>query len=179
MEKSTIRVGFDGVTPGRSWAARTHINPVCSLREFEIVAMANSNLESSRVAATAFDIPHAHSNVAALAQDTDVDLLTIIVKVLYHKELIDVLLDAIRMFFCEWPPGNGFAEAEPTAARARQMGVRTVVGLQARCSPTVRYVRGLIRDCYLGDVLSTMPVGPAGRVWGASQTVSIPLEGGR
>jgi predicted dehydrogenase len=47
------------------------------------------------------------------------------------------------------------------AARAREQGVRTAVGLQARSSPTIRYLRDLIREGYVGQVLSTTLVGSA------------------
>jgi predicted dehydrogenase len=63
------------------------------------------------------------------------------------------------MIYCEWPLGNGLAEAEALAKRAKELGVRTAVGLQARSSPTIRYVRDLIRDGYVGEVLSTTLVG--------------------
>ena len=73
------------------------------------------------------------------------------------------------MQFCEWPLGSKLAEAEEIAVRAKQVSARTAVGLQARCSPTVRYVRDLIRDGYVGEVLSTTLVGSAGGGSGASE----------
>lgn len=169
MEKRKIGVGFVGLTPDRSWGAKTHIPALRTLLEYEIVAVANSNLESSQAAATALGIPHAWPNAVTLAQDPDVDLVTITVKVPHHKELVDAALDAKKMVFCEWPLGNGLAEAEAMASRAKQLGVRNVVGLQARCSPTVRYVRDLIRDGYVGEVLSTTLVGSGGGVSGANE----------
>jgi len=163
-----IGVGLVGVTPGRSWAARTHVPALRSLADYKIVAVANSSLGSSQAAAKALDIPDALPNAGALAEDPNVDLVTVTVKVPHHKALVDAALDAKKMVFCEWPLGNGLAEAEAMAARAKELGVRTAVGLQARCSPTVRYVRDLIREGYLGEVLSTTLVGSAG-VSGASE----------
>ena len=168
MQKKTIGVGLVGVTPGKSWAARTHVPALRTLPAYEIVGVANSSLASSQAAAKALDIPEALPDVRALAVDGKVDLVTVTVKVPHHKELVDAALDAGKMVFCEWPLGNGLAEAEAMAARAKELGVRTAVGLQARCSPTVRYVRDLIREGYLGKVLSTTLVGSAG-VAGASE----------
>ncbi len=65
------------------------------------------------------------------------------------------------MIFCEWPFANGLAEAEGLADRARQLGVRTAVGLQWRSSPVIHYLRDLIREGYVGEVLSTTLVGSA------------------
>ena len=45
------------------------------------------------------------------------------------------------------------------AALATKKGVRTVVGLQARQAPAVEFVQQLLRDEYVGEVLSTTMVG--------------------
>ena len=41
------------------------------------------------------------------------------------------------------------------AEQVRRAGVRAVVGLQARMAPMVHYVRALVREGYVGEVLST------------------------
>jgi predicted dehydrogenase len=53
-----------------------------------------------------------------------------------HKQLLDVALEAGQRISCKWPFGKGLAEAEGLADRARQLGVRTAVGLQARALST-------------------------------------------
>jgi predicted dehydrogenase len=50
-------------------------------------------------------------------------------------------------------------EARAMAALAVQMGVHTVVGLQARQAPAIEFVQELLSDGYVGDVLSTTMVG--------------------
>jgi predicted dehydrogenase len=61
--------------------------------------------------------------------------------------------------YCEWPLGNGLEEAETLAALAKEQGVLAVAGLQARSAPAVAYVRDLIAQGYVGEVLSTTLVG--------------------
>jgi len=46
-----------------------------------------------------------------------------------------------------------------------QKGVLAVAGLQARAAPAVRYVRDLVRQGYVGEVLSTTLIG-SGMGWG-------------
>src|SRR5205814_4224046 len=46
------------------------------------------------------------------------------------------------------------AEAEELAALARAKGLQTVVGLQARVSPTLMYVKELLESGYVGEVLA-------------------------
>src|SRR5207249_8795989 len=74
-------------------------------------------------------------------------------------------LEADKAVYCEWPLGNGLEEAETLAALARKKGVLAVAGLQARSAPPVAYVRDLIRQGYVGEVLSTTLIG-SGMGWG-------------
>ncbi len=162
MRDGRIGVGLVGLSPGEGWAARAHVPALRALPAYELVAVANSSLDSAQAAAAAFGIPAAHGDVAALAADPAVDLVVVTVKVPHHRTLVDAALAAGKMVYCEWPLGNGLAEAEAMAATARAAGLRTVVGLQARSSPVVRYLGDLLRQGYFGEVLSTTLVGSGG-----------------
>jgi predicted dehydrogenase len=61
--------------------------------------------------------------------------------------------------YCEWPLGRDLDDARAMAALAAERGVRTVVGLQARQAPAIEFVQQLLRDGYVGEVLSTTMVG--------------------
>src|SRR6266851_1214591 len=61
--------------------------------------------------------------------------------------------------FCEWPLGRDLEDARAMATLAAKQGVRTVAGLQARQAPAIEFVRQLLRDGYVGEVLSTTLVG--------------------
>src|SRR5204862_5229072 len=83
----------------------------------------------------------------------------------YHLELATAALDAGKAVYCEWPLGNGLREAETLAALAKDKGALAVAGLQARSAPSVAYVRDLLKQGYLGEVLSTTLIG-SGMGWG-------------
>src|SRR5207237_6781714 len=55
---------------------------------------------------------------------------------------------------CEWPPGANTKEAKELAALARKKNVRTMAGLQRRASPAYLYMRELIQQGYVGQVLA-------------------------
>lgn len=162
MRDGRIGVGIVGLSLAGSWAARSHVAALRALPGYDLVAVANSSLDSAQAAAARFAIPNAHGDAAALARDPAVDLVVVAVKVPHHRALVEAALSAGKMVFCEWPLGNGLAEAEAMAAAARCAGVRTVVGLQARSSPVIRYLGDLVRDGYVGEVLSTTLVGSGG-----------------
>src|SRR5207237_3268145 len=57
------------------------------------------------------------------------------------------------------PFGRDLEDAQAMAALAAEQGVHTVVGLQARQAPAIEFVQELLRDGYVGEVLSTTMVG--------------------
>lgn len=160
-----IGVGIIGVQPGRSFAAIAHIPALKSLPQFEIVALCTTNSTSAQAAAREFGIPNAFDNHSALVTHPEVDLVVVAVKVPHHATLVGAAIAAGKAVYCEWPLGNGLAEAERMAELAARKGVYNVVGLQARFAPAVSYVRDLVAQDYVGEVLSTTLIG-SGMNWG-------------
>ena len=161
-----IRVGIIGANPDRGWAAEAHIPALKSLSDdFEITALSTSRRESADAASKLFGVPVAFDNYQDLVNSTDVDVVAITVKVPYHLELATAALNAGKAVYCEWPLGNGLKEAQTLAALAKKKSVLAVVGLQARSAPSVAYVHDLIKQGYVGEVLSTTLIG-SGMGWG-------------
>src|SRR6058998_3110785 len=161
-----IRVGVIGANPDRGWAAQAHIPALRSLADdFEITALSTSRRESADAASKLFGVPTAFDNHQDLVSNPAVDVVAVTVKVPYHLELATAALEAGKAVYCEWPLGNGVKEAETLAALAKKQGVLAVAGLQARAAPSVAYVRDLIAQGYVGEVLSTTLIG-SGMGWG-------------
>jgi len=161
-----IRVGIIGANPDRGWAAQAHIPALKSLSDdFEITALSTSRRESAAAASKRFGVPLAFDNHHDLVNSGAVDVVAVTVKVPYHFELATAALDAGKAVYCEWPLGNGLNEAETLAALAKKKGILAVAGLQARSAPSVAYVRELINQGYVGEVLSTTLIG-SGMGWG-------------
>ena len=161
-----IRVGIIGANPDRGWAAQAHIPALKSLSDdFEITALSTSRRESADAASELFGVPLAFDNHQDLVNSAAVDVVAVTVKVPYHLELATAALEAGKAVYCEWPLGNGLNEAEILAALAKKKGVLAVAGLQARSAPSVAYVRDLIKQGYVGEVLSTTLIG-SGMGWG-------------
>ena len=67
-------------------------------------------------------------------------MVVVSVKTPLHKQLAIPALKAKKQVFVEWPLGNGLAEAKELASLAKEQGVKTVVGLQARRTPVITKV---------------------------------------
>ncbi|RVQ67100.1 Gfo/Idh/MocA family oxidoreductase [Croceicoccus ponticola] len=159
-----IGVGLIGYEVGRSWAAMAHVPALRGLPEFEIVAVSTTREESARAAATDIGIDRWFTSAQDLAACPQVDLVAVTVKVPHHLALVEAAIAAGKHVYCEWPLGNGLAEAEAMAAHVSAAGVRGVVGLQARCAPVMAYVRDIVAAGEIGEVLSTTMLG-SGQEW--------------
>ena len=176
-----IRVGIVGatVTPGGSgWGANAHIPALRVLPEFEVKAVCTAHEETARASAAAFGAELAFHDINAMAAHPEIDLVVVSVRVPLHRELVMAGLRAGKAVFCEWPLGANLAEAEEMANFAREHSLRTIVGLQGRSDPAVRYARDLIARSEIGEVLtanlSIMSQAAlergAGRIWQSDRT---------
>jgi predicted dehydrogenase len=157
--ESTLGVGIIGVSPGRGWAASAHIPALRALPNYEIRALSAHGVESARAVREAFDVGAVFSDHEQLVTQPDVEVVAVTVKVPHHRELVSAALAAGKAVYCEWPLGRDLDDARAIAALAAEQKVRTVVGLQGRQAPAIEFVRELLLDGYVGEVLSTTMVG--------------------
>src|SRR5438093_6267766 len=159
MPESTLGIGIIGVSPVRGWAATAHIPALRALPSYEIRALSAHNAESARAAGEAFGVSAVFSDNEQLVTQPDIDVVAVTVKVPHHRALVSAALAAGKAVYCEWPLGRDLEDTRAMAALAAEHGVRTVVGLQARQAPAIAFVRQLLSDGYVGEVLSTTMVG--------------------
>lgn len=162
-----LGVGIVGLSAERGWAATAHVPALTAVPGIELRAASASTQLSAKRAAEAHGVPIACADAAELAAHPEIDLVVITVKVPHHGELVRAALAAGKHVLCEWPLGNGTAEAEDLTAQAQEAGVRAWVGLQARATPALRHAADLIAAGDIGEVLSTTMVG-VGEQWGAT-----------
>ena len=171
-----IRVGIVGatVTEGNSgWGANAHVPALHALPSYELKAVCTSREETARASAAKFGAERAFHRFSDMTADPEVDLIVVCVRVPGHRALVMAGLQAGQAVFCEWPLGANLAEAEQMAGLASQRSLKTMVGLQGRSEPTIQYAADLIREGYIGEVLTAhlttvvqaqLQRGP-GRIW--------------
>lgn len=169
-----IGIGLVGVTPGADfrkagWAYVAHLPAIQALDEYRLSAVSSRSTASAQAARIEFGIDAAHETTASLVADPMVDLVAVTVRVPAHFEVIETALRGGKAVFSEWPLALDHAQASALAELARTRGLRCGVSLQARGSPVVRYVRDLVRDGWLGEILATSMVG-SGMNWGPGMT---------
>src|SRR5439155_3952975 len=143
----------------RGWAAAAHIPALQALPNYEIRALSASRPESARAAGERYGVSAVFSDHEQLVMRPDVDVVAVTVKVPHHRELVTAALAAGKAVYCEWPLGRDLDDAQAMAKLAAARDLRTVVGLQGRQAPAIQFVKDLLDDGYVGDVLSTTIVG--------------------
>jgi predicted dehydrogenase len=151
-QSNPLRVGLIGA--GGRWGPRAHVPALQGVPETELYAMGTAHPETAQAAAQKFSVEHAYGSDKALNADKRVEAVAVAVRVPAHYALCKNAIEAGKHVFCEWPLGANTKEAEELAVLAHQKNVRTMVGLQRRASPAYLYMRELIQQGYVGQVLS-------------------------
>ena len=151
-QSNPLRVGLIGA--GGRWGPRAHVPALKGVFEAELYAVCTAHAGTAQAAADKFGVPCAYSNDRELGADAEVEAVLVAVRVPAHYELTKNAIEAGKHVYCEWALGVNTKEAEELAALARKNKVRTMVGLQRRASPAYLYMRDLIQQGYIGQVLS-------------------------
>lgn len=147
-----LRVGLIGA--GGRWGPWAHVPALTHLPETELYAVCTAHADTAQAAADKYGVKHAYSDVRAMSADPQVEAALVAVRVPAHLELTKAALEAGKPVYCEWPLGANTREAEEMATLARRQKLPTMVGLQRRASPAYLHMRELIRDGYVGEMLS-------------------------
>jgi predicted dehydrogenase len=151
-QSGPLRVGLIGA--GGRWGPRAHVPALKGVGEAELYAVCTAHAQTAQAAADKFGVARAYGSDTALHADAEVEAVAVAVRVPAHYGLSKNALEAGKHVFCEWPLGANTQEAEELAALARRKNLHTMVGLQRRASPAYLYMRELIQQGYVGQVLS-------------------------
>ena len=149
-----IRLGFVGANVRANWASQSHFPALLASPDVELTAVCTTRPESAEEAREALGARLAFQDYRAMVASPEIEAVAVVVRVPAHYAPTKAALEAGKHVYTEWPLGRTTAEAEELAALARSRGVQTVVGLQARVSPTLMYMKEQIESGYVGDLLA-------------------------
>ena len=154
VAEDRIRVGIIGANVNYGWSRRAHLPALLALPEYELTAVCTAHRETAEESATHYGARLAFHDYNEMVEHPDIDLVSVSVRVPYHHPMVMAALRAGKHVFCEWPLGANLAEAEEMAGLAGSSGVRSMVGLQARCDPALLRLQQLVSEGYAGQVLA-------------------------
>ena len=154
QQQAPIRIGLIGANIHQGWSPRAHLPALTAHPDFELAAVCTTRPESAAAAQAAYQAGSAWDDYRRMLADASLDAATISLRVPRHYEPTMAALQAGKHTFTEWPLGRTTAEAVAMAEAARQQGVKTAVGLQARANPAIAQLRNLVADGYVGRVMT-------------------------
>jgi predicted dehydrogenase len=144
-----------------SWASRSHLRYLQHTSLYQISALQNSSKAAADAAAKEFKLEGVatHDSPTSIASDPNVNIVAISVNVPQHYDLIRPALEAGKDVFSEWPLARNLSEAQELVQLAKEKGVRTMVGLQARQNPSILKAKEFVAAGKLGKITSTTMFG--------------------
>jgi predicted dehydrogenase len=159
MMNQVINVGIIGGSLNNQWASKTHIPALIENPSYRITAIGTSRMKTAKKSAVKVNATLAFTDYKELAKSNDVDLVVVSIKVPFHYEACIAAIEENKHIYCEWPLGVNTLQAKELKNLANQANIHHAIGLQARQSPEVNYLKEAIEKGEIGKVLScTMQV---------------------
>ncbi|MHA7291437.1 Gfo/Idh/MocA family protein [Arthrobacter sp. MDT3-24] len=128
-----------------------------------LVSIGDVNAEFGSLAARRFGYERNDTSWQAIAEADDIDVVSVVIANSLHREVVEGLLAAGKHVLCEKPLSGSLADARAMAEAARAAeagGTIARIGFTFRRTPGIAYIRDLIRNGVLGNVLHF-----SGRYW--------------
>jgi predicted dehydrogenase len=142
-----VRVGVLGAG---TWAQAAHLPGYRRDPRCRVVAIADPNLSLARDAAHRFEIATATVDHREVIDRDDIDVIDVCTPSPTHFELAWAALEAGKHVLCEKPVAYDFRDTRRAAALARSKGLKTKLGFTFRYAPSVRYMRELVAQGFVG-----------------------------
>tara|TARA_R110001592_G_scaffold260403_1_gene524980 strand:- start:88874 stop:89947 length:1074 start_codon:yes stop_codon:yes gene_type:complete len=150
VRSKPLRVGIVGANTQRGWARDAHIPALAQLKgDFVLGAVSARSQEIADDACATFGAQRAYCDSIKLAQDPDIDIVSVTVKVPEHRAVVLAALSAGKHVYCEWPLGRDIAESEEMT-RAINGNSHVMIGLQGLSAPAIRRAAALVAAGSLG-----------------------------
>ena len=143
-----------GIIGAGNWANYGHIPSLNLLEGYEVVAVQSRRREAAEASAAKFGIKYILDSAVEVAEHPEVDLVAVLTTAPQHEEGIRAAIAAGKDVYAEWPFTTSTKKAEELVALVKKAGVRHIIGLQRRLSPTNRYLADLVKDGYVGKLRS-------------------------
>lgn len=156
---AVIGAGMAGKAHAAAYrTASTLYSPV--LPQIRLVSIGDVNAEFGSLAARRFGYERNDTSWQAIAEADDIDVVSVVIANSLHREVVEGLLAAGKHVLCEKPLSDSLEDAHAMAEAARNASSIARIGFTFRRTPGIAYIRELIQNGTLGNVLHF-----SGRYW--------------
>ncbi|KAL6798619.1 hypothetical protein J3E68DRAFT_400318 [Trichoderma sp. SZMC 28012] len=162
-----------------------HLNSLKLSPHYQVVGICNSSLASSQKSIESHKLGpdvKAYGSLEEVVSDPSIDMVSIVVAIGKHYELLKPVLQQKKNVLVEFPIAPTLAEVEELATLAKSAGVKTISGSQGRAHPVFRRMKDLIKSGAIGDVVFSTLNGHnsliAAPMWPESQSILLNIDSG-
>ena len=148
---------------GRTHAAGYRIAPMLyrsTLPDLRFVSIGDVSPELGLLAARRFGYERSDTSWQAIAEDPDINVVSVVVANALHREMVEGLVAAGKHVLCEKPLSDNLDDARAMADVARTADTVVRIGFTFRRAPGVAALRELVTSGALGQILHV-----DGRYW--------------
>lgn len=160
----TIGVAVIGAgMAGKAHIAAYRVAPTLydsTLPELRYVSIGDVNAELAEATAKRYGFERSDTDWRAIADNPDIDVVSVVIANSLHLEVVKGLLDAGKHVLCEKPLADTLESAREMARLAREASSIARIGLTFRRQPGIAAIKNWIEDGTLGKVLHF-----SGRYW--------------
>jgi predicted dehydrogenase len=124
-----------------------------ALPDVRLVAIADANPAFAADAAQRYGYERAETSWEAVAAAPDVDVVSVVVANMLHREIVEGLLAAGKHVLCEKPLAPSVADAAAMVKAAQASDQQTAVGFTFRRSPAITAIREQLEQGSIGQPL--------------------------
>lgn len=137
---------------GAGFARSTQIPGFQNCEGAEVVAIASRHRDHAERVAREFNIKHVADTWRELVERDDVDLVSVVTPPVTHYEVTLAALTHGKAVLCEKPMAMNAREAEVMTARAREVGVLSLIDHELRFVSSRQKLRAMLHDGAIGKV---------------------------
>jgi predicted dehydrogenase len=141
---------------GRAHAAAYRIAPTLyesTLPDLRLVSIGDVSPELGLLAARRFGFERNDTSWQAIAEDPDINVVSVVVANFLHREMVEGLVAAGKHVLCEKPLSDNLEDARAMAELARSANTVVRIGFTFRRAPGVAALRELVTSGALGRIL--------------------------
>ncbi|MDA0330171.1 MAG: Gfo/Idh/MocA family oxidoreductase [Gemmatimonadetes bacterium] len=137
---------------GASFARAAYLPALRHVPGAEVVALASARMESARLAASEFDVPHAYDDWEAMIDSHELDLVCIATPTVLHEVQTLRAIEAGAHVLCEKPTAMDAGEAARMLKAAKAAGRVHMIDHELRFNPNRVRIAELIGEGALGEI---------------------------
>ena len=151
LSVAVIGAGMAGTTHANAWRQVGTVFDL-GLPQVRLHTIADAYLPFAEDAAQRYGYECAVDDWRAVAEDPDIDIVSIVVGNALHREIAETLIKAGKHVLCEKPLADTLESARAMAQAEKEAGVVTGVGFTYRRNAAVAELAKLVAEGHLGEI---------------------------